>query len=126
MKKLCSVLLLGVLACAGCRTFPPVQNVQHQSVSAQSMAAVEKAIEVGGTNKGWVVTKVRDGLMEATLNIRNHQVVVDIPYGADYYSILYKTSTNLRYNEKKGTIHPRYNTWIIYLNRSINAALAAQ
>ncbi len=126
MKKLCFVLFLGMSALTGCRTFPPVQNIEHQSVSAQNVAAVEKAIEVGAANKGWVVTKVRDGLMEATLNIRAHQVVVEIPYGADYYSILYKTSTNLRYNEKKGTIHPRYNTWIIYLNRSISAALAAQ
>ena len=53
----------------------------------------------------------------------NHKMVVDIPYTERNYSIIYRDSENLRYNEKKNTIHPRYNKWVIRLSRCINNAI---
>ena len=124
MKKITVVLLLASLGLVGCRTFPPVHNIEHQAVAVNDQQKVGKAIIAGATQRGWEAEQILPGLIQATLNRRSHQVVVEIPYRADFYSILYKDSENLRYDNKKGTIHPRYNTWIIYLNRSISAELA--
>ncbi len=123
MKKVLFFVFLVGLFSAACRTFPPVHNLEHQSAAIQDISLMRKAILAGASNKGWEVIEIGEGLIQAVLNVRTHQVVVEIPYGADYYSIIYKDSTNLRYNQKKGTIHPRYNTWIVYLQRSINAQL---
>ena len=124
MKKITVFLLLASLGLVGCRTFPPVHNIEHQAVAVNDQQKVGKAIIAGATQRGWEAEQIQPGLIQATLNRRSHQVVVEIPYRADFYSILYKDSENLRYDNKKGTIHPRYNTWIIYLNRSISAELA--
>ncbi|MBQ4282395.1 MAG: hypothetical protein IJB96_00515 [Lachnospira sp.] len=123
MKKLMIIMAFAGVLMAGCRTFPPVQNIEHQAVAVHNQEQVEKAILVGAAHRGWTANKVRNGLIQATLNIRSHQVEVEIPYNADSYSILYKHSENLRYDSKKGTIHPRYNTWINNLNSSINERL---
>ena len=117
------IFVVGVFM-TGCRTFPTLYNVEGQVVANHTQQEVEKAILVGATNKGWTVHKKCEGLMYATLVKRAHQVKVEIPYDANSYSILYKDSQNLKYNDKKGTIHPRYNTWIINLNRSINQELS--
>lgn len=123
MKKVLFFVFLAAILSAACRTCPPVHNIEHQPVAIQDIGLMRKAILAGASNKGWEVTEIGEGLIKAVLNVRAHQVVVEIPYGADYYSIIYKDSKNLRYNKKKGTIHPRYNTWIVYLQRSINAQL---
>ena len=123
MKKLLFVLLLTSMCLVGCRTFPPVKNIEYQTLAVHDQQKIEKAIISGATSKGWRVEKVKEGLIHAVLSQRAHLIEVEIPYGEDFYAIWYKHSENLRYNEKKGTIHPRYNAWIIYLSRAINAEL---
>ena len=122
MKNLIIVCVVGIFM-AGCRTFPKVYNIEDQTVGNHTQQEIERAILAGASLKGWTVRKERDGLMYATLVRRTHQVNVEIPYDSDSYSILYKDSRNLGYNHKKETIHPRYNTWVIGLNRSIGQEL---
>ena len=47
----------------------------------------------------------KPGYIVGTLHLREHEAVVDILYDTKSYSILYKSSQNLQYNETKGT-HP--------------------
>lgn len=122
MKKL-FILLFCMTCLAGCQTMVAVHNVERQAVTVNDAQKVEKAIIAGATKRGWEVAQVNPGVMQATLVRRAHRVRVKIPYDAQGYSILYEDSENLSYNEQKGTIHPRYNTWIVYLNRSINEML---
>ena len=123
MKKLFFILFFGIAAFAGCRTYPTVYNIEHQAVTANNKQIVEDAIISGGTKSGWQITKVGEGLMRGTFSYSNHKMVVDIPYTERNYSIIYRDSENLRYNEKKNTIHPRYNKWVIRLSRCINNAI---
>ena len=121
MKKIVRVLLLSGIFMAGCRSFPPVHNIEHQFVGVHNQQEVEKVIVSAGMRaRGWQISKVKEGLLLGTFTIRAHQLTVDIPYTADEYSILYKDSENLRYNAKKNTIHPRYNRAVANLARAIN------
>jgi hypothetical protein len=51
--------------------------------------------------------------------------VVSIPYTAKNYSILYKDSTNLKYDASAQTIHENYASWIQRLDGAIRTRLAA-
>lgn len=121
MKKLFFILVLGVLAFAGCRSYPTIHNIEHQAVTGNDEKQVEQKIIAGGMRaKGWHISKVKNGLLIGTFRIRTHKAIVEIPYSADEYSIIYKDSQNLKYNAKKKTIHSRYNRSVSNLSRAIN------
>lgn len=123
-----TITVIGVaLALAGCIA-APIYNVQDQAVTAPSghattAAEVRTAILAAGGALGWQVKDLKPGVMEATLVLRTHTAVVEIPYSAKAYSIVYKSSINL--TEANGSIHKNYNGWIHNLQNSINARLSA-
>jgi hypothetical protein len=84
---------------------------------------VRGAIVRAGSALGWIMKDDGPGRITGTLMLRTHTAVVDIPYSANDYSILYKSSVDLK--EANGQIHKNYNGWITNLTRGINAQLAA-
>ena len=128
MKKLLALsILLVLLFATGCGRGAAVQNINNSGFidSKVSMSQVEHAIKKGASKKGWMVKRIKSGLLEARNNIRGrHLVVVEIPYNTKGYKINYKDSQNLKYNAEKGTIHPNYNKWIANLERNINYQLS--
>ncbi len=127
MRKRIFMLLLASIWMTGCRTFPPVHNIERQTVSIHDQQKVEQTIIAAGMRaRGWQISKEKDGLLLGTFTIRAHQFTVEIPYSADEYSILYKDSENLKYNAKKNTIHPRYNRAVANLARAINQMFLKQ
>jgi hypothetical protein len=111
-----SVLILS--ACSGRQ----IKNVSVPTLN-KSAAQVETGILTGCKDRGWICSKVSDGLIEALLQKGRHSLTVNIPYEKGGYKIIYKDSINLDYSAKKHTIHKAYYKWIIYLNKSIHAAL---
>ena len=59
------------------------------------------------------------------MRLRTHVAIVDVTYDTSTYSIQYVDSTNLNYNESKGTIHKNYNGWIQNLENAIQRELSA-
>jgi hypothetical protein len=105
----------------------PILNVNDAPiVSAKPVPAaqVKSAIMTAGTSLGWQMAEVSPGLIQGTLNLRKHTAIVDIPYSATKYSIVYKSSINL--DEKDGQIHRNYNSWVQNLSKKIDAELAHQ
>lgn len=88
-------------------------------LALKSAETVEAAIMQGCIDRGWVPAKVSDNKIKATLNVRAHEVVVDINYSEKGYSIEYVSSKNMQYNQKRNTIHAKYNNWTANLNKSI-------
>ncbi len=125
-KKLAFIAMITLtLALIGCRT-APVYNVTEAPVDVSSSATatdVKKAIMVAGAGLGWQMKEVEPGHIVGSLFLRKHSAVVDIPYSTSSYSIVYKDSTELKYD---GTnIHSNYNGWIQNLDRAIKASLSA-
>ena len=70
-----------------------------------------------------MVKKVDDNTALATLHLRTHTAVVEIKHDLKNYSIRYKSSINLRYDQANNTIHSNYNGWITNLNNAIKVQL---
>ena len=125
MKKLAYLGLFALsLTLSGCKKTMLVQDYNGQpfpqySQENASVQSVEKAIVRAAVSLGWKPKVVKQGEILATLDIRNHQLVVNIHYDAKEYSIKYKDSTNLMYDGKK--IHRQYGNWTRNLINSINA-----
>ncbi len=133
MKQMRSGILLAcviVVAMAGCRGGGQIYQVKDAPVQTAtgkepSMEDVQKSIIAAGVGLGWQMAIAKPGEVIGTLNIRSHQAVVMIPYTTKTYSILYKDSSNLKYNEEKQTIHENYAGWIQRLDGAIRSRLTA-
>lgn len=133
MKRILSGMIVACLAVAvvaGCRGGGQIYNVKDAPVQTAtgkepSMEDVQKAIILAGAELGWAMAVVKPGEIMGTLNIRSHQAVVTIPYTTKTYSILYKDSSNLKYDADKQTIHQNYTGWIQQLDGAIRSRLTA-
>jgi hypothetical protein len=120
--------VLAAILVAACAPVP-VKNVTDTPVKSNkanlTSEEVAAAIKRAGTGLGWAMLDDGPGKINATLRLRTHTAVVEIPYSTKSYSIRYKDSTDLRYDAEKGTIHKNYNGWIQNLDAAIQRELAA-
>ena len=124
---LASVLLVVL---TGCRAGGQVYEVKDAPIQTSTgkeltLEQVQKAIVDAGIKQTWIMTPVRLGEMLGEYNVQSHQIHVTIPYTTKNYSILYKDSSNLRYDPVKRTIHVNYQRWIERLDNEIKARLSA-
>jgi len=95
----------------------PTKMVDPEPLAVPAGLTIEqisKAIKVGVTSRtGWLVTREEPGQIEATLNVRQHMLKVNIPYSTTSVAIKYVDSKNLDYSEKNGArvIHPKWGNW---------------
>ena len=126
MKKIIgtSLFVFALLfSITGCRV-AQIKNVPMQSTLVEKPKEdVYKAIYRAGTSLGWRIKKVDENTLLGTLNLRSHTAVVTIKYSAKDYSITYKSSIDLDYNEEQNNIHSNYNGWISNLEKSIRIQL---
>ncbi len=124
------VASLVLVAMIGCRAGGQVYEVKDAPVktaSGKDLTAeqVQKAIIDAGIKQTWIMTVVKPGEMQGEFNVQSHTIIVSIPYTSKNYSILYKSSSNLRYDPEKRTIHVNYAKWIERLDNEIKARLSA-
>ena len=119
--------LLMLISCRGGGQVYQVKDAPVQTASGKDLSVdeVRKEIVAAGVAAGWQMVATKPGEIVGTLNIRSHQAVVSIPYTAKNYSILYKDSKNLKYDEAAQTIHENYSGWIQRLDGAIRTRLAA-
>ena len=118
----------------------PILNVKDAQVKTLpgkelTLDQVTKAIVLAGMGLKWEMNVASPGHIVATLNLRGHQAVVDIPYNTSTYSIIYKSSVNLTMTPvgKKvpvpqsppDLIHSNYNSWIDNLDHAIRTQFIA-
>jgi len=125
MKFKILVVVVAATLLGACRTAPTVYQVKDAAVVTNvanaSKEDVRKAIMRAGGGLGWQLKDNGPNALIGTLLLRSHTAIVDIPYSATQYSILYKDSTNLNYDGVG--IHKNYNGWIQNLNKAINVQL---
>ncbi len=121
---------LAVVAVMGCKGGAQIYQVKEAPVQTAtgkvpSIEQVQKIIIESGVKLGWVMAVVKPGEIQGTRNVRIHSAVVTIPFTEKNYSVLYKDSTNLKYNAAAQTIHQEYTYWIQELDNEIRARLTA-
>lgn len=116
--------LAAVLLLAGFGSGAPIRNIVNAPIPphpAATMENLEKAMLRAGGTLGWKMTSKGPGKIEGVLDIRKHQAIIDVTYDTKTYSVTYRASTNLDYNEATKTIHSNYNGWIQNLDKAIRA-----
>ncbi|QYJ74635.1 hypothetical protein [Shewanella sp. FJAT-52076] len=125
MRLLLSTVLALVLV-SGC-TSKPVLDLDDllvpvsRSGATMPLEKVEQSILTATRKRGWVSRVVEPGLIEAQISVRSHGANVLIPFNQHSYSIHYKDSANLDFDE--GSIHRNYNKWVHNLSKSIRVEL---
>jgi len=124
------IVSLMLVLLSGCRAGGQVYEVKDAPIQTAtgkelSLEQVQKAIIDAGIKQTWIMTPVKPGEMLGEYNVQSHQIHVTIPYTTKNYSILYKDSSNLRYDPVKRTIHVNYQKWIERLDNEIKARLSA-
>ncbi len=117
------LLLLVVISSLSCRRSFPILNLRNEPLptlvdgSTYTKEEVRTAIFKGCRRRGWVAQPKGEGLIEASIVVRENKARVEIRYNETTISILHNDSYNLRYAD--GTVHPIYNRWIADLYRDI-------
>ena len=83
---------------------------------------VGNAIMEAGKGLGWKMASVKTGEISGTYSNAKQSATVAIPYTTKTYSILYKNSSNFKYNGTK--IHKRYNELVSGLDAAIRRELS--
>ncbi len=119
----------GLVGLAGCRT-APIYNATDVAIAtplgrqALTLDQVGAVIVSAGSSLGWAVQIVKPGDAMATLHLRGHTAVVEIPYSTTTFSIIYKSSDNLNYDASRNYIHSNYNGWVTNLRSAIQRIAA--
>jgi hypothetical protein len=120
---LACLLLTAVIGCRAGGQVYEVKDAPVESAKPLTLDQVQKAIIDAGIKQTWIMTPIKPGEMLGEYNVQSHQIHVLIPYTTKNYSILYKDSSNLRYDPVKRTIHVNYAKWIERLDNEIKARL---
>ncbi len=124
MTKYVSIAILLVLSsvaiAAKVENLIDVQVPASIDGSSPSVEDVKTAILAGCKRKSWVPVIDEDGNITCSITVRSkHYAEVEIPYSAKDFSILYKSSRGLKYNEANQKIHRNYNKWVVLLSQAI-------
>jgi hypothetical protein len=118
------ILAFPIMAIAG----KPIENLVDIPVpvnvdgSQPSIDDVRTAVIAGCRTRGWTPVLGDGNTVIASILVRStHYAEVEISYTDLAYSITYKSSRELDYDQKKQEIHRNYNKWISNLSESIQA-----
>ncbi|APC96328.1 hypothetical protein [Francisella frigiditurris] len=117
-----STVLLSVLLIGCAQT---VNNLNDQPIPSElSKDQIKQAIIVAGKQRGWVIgNSNKPDELTGKLLYNGDFVVVNIPYSEQGYSIQYKDSVGLDYDNVENKIDRDYNSWVGYLNQDIQIQL---
>ena len=114
---------------SGCNTSRPLTNLNNHNIEYlvdedETLDDIRLSILRAGQVLGWETDTVKPGLIRATLHLRAHTAVVDIPYSLTDYSIIYVDSNNLDYDGH--SIHRSYPRWVNNLKAKIDEYIASR
>jgi hypothetical protein len=127
MHKFLRIIWITLIFVPGvCFSAHPIENLIDVPVpvnidgSQPSVDEVKSAIISACRKRGWSPALESDSKIKASILIRSkHYAEIEIPFSDKSYSIIYKSSRGLDYNEKKQKIHGNYNKWVVKLSASI-------
>ena len=121
-------IFLGILAVSSSAYARTTLLVEPGFVSLDcelSTQAMKEAISSGAAVRSWSVISHDDGTTQLKFvkGAYKHIISVDVKYGSDWFTVLYRDSTNLNFKKKRNGnryIHPRPITWMKNLSADIH------
>lgn len=114
-NRLLATFILAMPLWAGADSIA-LRNFDHHIVAVTANSNftstdMRAALIRGGAAHDWVFRDIEPGLIEATLNVRKHQLVMHISYTPNDYSLKYVSSVELLDKRKPNRIHEAYLRW---------------
>jgi hypothetical protein len=124
-------ILVAVAVPAFARSPVPIVDFKDQAIvlaggKTSTAAQVRDAIIQAAASLGWTLAPEGESKFVATLVVRNkHTVVTDVTFSPEKFSVVYKSSINMKYDVKDGVpvVHPFYNEWAKKFVDAIRAEL---
>lgn len=111
-------IFLLLVSCSGLKKIEnETYHYGEQSLQNISDENWTKAIRKAGIKRGWQCRKETLGVMRCDLQVRRHEVSVDVKHDSKDLTIVYVTSKNL--NAKDGKIHASYFKWVKTFKKEI-------
>lgn len=125
LKSWWMLLLPALVLLMGFRQVPLVDPPPIDVPAGVSAAKVEQVVGSALSLRGWRIVKTTPGEIEAVYDPRDFSVTIAVHYDTQKIQINYVTSSNLKYEEKKGVryIHKNYESWIKNLVTDIQNGL---
>ena len=130
MNRIASLLVVTFVAFAPMAyADDPIKDVVDREVpslkngSRIALEEIEKAILDACARRNFKATIVETGLIVARWEHRKHSFEVSIPYSNRLYSIRYKDSERMDYDQAKQRIDDAYNDFVAGLSEHIEADL---
>ena len=119
IASLCLLFVLG--ACAGPMHMVDAQGYGDGPKPGVTLAQVQNTIEKTAKDQGWTLSDVKSGSFVArrAWDGNKHNIVVDVVYDLQDFSIRYKDSKQMGYDGN--TIHRSYNRMVRDLEGGIKA-----
>lgn len=89
---------------------------------------IKAALRAGPTRRGWVFSDLGPDSMSGRLNVRTHQIEIDLALKNGSFSVNYRDSVNMQFVVEYGQkmIHPQYGNWVNNLLLDVRTELAKQ
>jgi hypothetical protein len=128
MKKLLAVFFLMISVVLPQSSFAATEIVDPNPVLVPANMKSEdlvKNIKRALVGRGWAIEKESAGKIDAVLYLRSHVARVSLNYSDKDVKLVYVSSENLDYKEKKGKryIHKNYLSWVNNVMMDINKNL---
>lgn len=128
MKNLLAVFLLMISVALPQAAIAAAELVDPQPIPVPANIKQDnlvKHIKRALIGRGWTVEKESAGTINAVLHLRSHVARVALNYSDKEVALVYLSSENLGYKEKKGKryIHKNYLTWANNVLLDINKSL---
>jgi len=119
-------MALVFIFCNGALAAVPIINLVDVPVpvnvdgGSPSLKEIKSAIISGCRNNGWTALIDDERQITCSILVRAKRYAeVEIPYTEKSYSIYYKSSQKLDYDEKRQKVHRNYNKWVANLVSAI-------
>ena len=128
IKTVFAVTILSFLLAACSAVKGPVDDVISQPVpsSIHNPQLVKELIMSSGIKLGWIFKEVDSSTLEGTLFMRKYVARITIPYSSTEYSLIFKTSEQLRYDAEEDAVYTTDYTWMDALDQAIQKRLSGE
>ena len=127
MKRILATTLLVISIAFAPAEAAKLENVVNVAIPDRNdgtpftLDEVRSLIMQGCTKRDWKPETEAESVLTCEILVRGrHYVKVEIPFSEDAYSILYRDSEEMNYNEAKQSIHRKYKGWVNNLQMMID------
>ncbi len=96
-----------------------IMSVEDCKVTLSGTRTMKEVVVAAAHGKMWMPEDRGANTVRCTLDVRGHQVVVDVVFTDTSFSIRYVSSQNMDYNPATRRINRKYNQWVRNLRREI-------